>query len=130
MSKPLLLADILQDYFANSDEPLAVSFRERFGIRKGFPDAASPGDAQESGAAPACSDSLSVFNIPLEDWIDGQEVMQRLHISARTLQTLRSNGTLPHTRIRNKIYYRRQDIQRILAGHYGKKQEGGEDGRH
>ena len=93
-------------------------------------DAASPGDAQESGTAPAGSASLSVFNIPLEDWIDGQEVMQRLHISARTLQTLRSNGTLPHTRIRNKIYYRRQDIQRILAGHYGKKKEGGEDGRH
>ena len=27
----------------------------------------------------------------LEDWIDGHAVMQKLHISARTLQTLRSN---------------------------------------
>ena len=32
---------------------------------------------------------------PLEDWIDNQDVMQLLHISQRTLQTLRSNGTLP-----------------------------------
>ena len=54
----------------------------------------------------------------LEEWIDNQEVMQLLHISSRTLQTLRSNGTLPYSRINNKIYYRRQDIQRILADNY------------
>ncbi len=54
----------------------------------------------------------------LEDWIDNQDVMQLLHISVRTLQTLRSNGTLPYSRINNKIYYRRQDIQRILADNY------------
>jgi hypothetical protein len=54
----------------------------------------------------------------LEDWIDNQDVMRLLHISTRTLQTLRSNGTLPYTRINNKIYYRRQDIQRILADNY------------
>jgi hypothetical protein len=39
----------------------------------------------------------------LEDWIDSQDVMQALHISPRTLQTLRSNGTLPYSRIGNKI---------------------------
>ena len=54
----------------------------------------------------------------LEDWIDNQDVMQLLHISSRTLQTLRSNGTLPYSRINNKIYYRRQDIQQILADNY------------
>lgn len=54
----------------------------------------------------------------LEDWIDGQDVMQRLHISPRTLQTLRTNGTLPFTRIGNKIYYLRQDIERILKDNY------------
>lgn len=41
----------------------------------------------------------------LEDWIDGQEVMQKLKISPRTLQTLRSNGTIPYTRIGHKLYY-------------------------
>lgn len=54
----------------------------------------------------------------LEDWIDGQDVMTKLHISRRTLQTLRSNGTVPYSRIRNKIYYLRQDIERILSDNY------------
>lgn len=54
----------------------------------------------------------------LEDWIDNQDVMRILHISLRTLQTLRSNGTLSYSRINNKIYYRRQDIQNILADNY------------
>ncbi|MDR1756999.1 MAG: helix-turn-helix domain-containing protein [Culturomica sp.] len=54
----------------------------------------------------------------LEDWLDGQSVMLILHISPRTLQTLRSNGTLPFSRIGNKIYYRKQDILKILNDHY------------
>lgn len=54
----------------------------------------------------------------LEDWIDTCAVIHLLHISARTLQTLRSNGTIPFSRINNKIYYRRQDIQNILADNY------------
>lgn len=54
----------------------------------------------------------------LEDWIDGQEVMQKLRISPRTLQTLRSNGTIPFTRIGHKLYYLKQDIERILRNNY------------
>lgn len=54
----------------------------------------------------------------LRDWLDNQDVMQALHVSCRTLQTLRSNGTLPYSRINNKIYYRRQDIERILNDNY------------
>ncbi|MDR0941303.1 MAG: helix-turn-helix domain-containing protein [Bacteroidales bacterium] len=54
----------------------------------------------------------------LEDWIDGQDVMQILHISPRTLQNLRSNGTLPFSRIGNKIYYLRRDILKILSDNY------------
>ena len=54
----------------------------------------------------------------LEDWIDNQDVMNILHITTRTLQSLRSNGTLPYSRINGKIYYRRQDIQKILADNY------------
>ncbi len=50
--------------------------------------------------------------------LDGQDIMQILHISPRTLQTLRSNGTLPYTRIGNKIYYHRQDLERILQSNY------------
>ena len=36
--------------------------------------------------------------------------MQKLHISPRTLQTLRSNGTIPYIKIGHKIYYHRSDI--------------------
>ena len=54
----------------------------------------------------------------LESWIDGQVVMQTLHISPRTLQTLRTNGILPFSRIGNKIYYRKQDIIKALTNSY------------
>ena len=54
----------------------------------------------------------------LSDWLDNQDVMLTLHISSRTLQTLRSNGALPYSRIGNKIYYRRQDILKILSDNY------------
>jgi hypothetical protein len=59
-----------------------------------------------------------VGDASLSDWLDSQEVMQALHISPRTLQTLRSNGILPFSRIGNKIYYRRQDIIKILSDNY------------
>lgn len=54
----------------------------------------------------------------MDNLIDGQDVMQLLHISPRTLQTLRSNGTVPYTRIGHKIYYLRRDIERILRSNY------------
>ena len=56
-----------------------------------------------------------------EDWIDNQIVMQRLHISLRTLQTLRTNGTLPYTRVNGKIYYLRKDVEALLRKNYGRK---------
>lgn len=60
-------------------------------------------------------------NNGLKDWMDNQDVMLALHVSLRTLQTLRSNGTLPYSRINNKIYYRRRDIEKLLNDNYSKK---------
>lgn len=60
----------------------------------------------------------TVGETPLSDWLDNQDVMQALHVSPRTLQTLRSNGLLPFSRIGNKLYYRRQDIIKILSDNY------------
>ena len=34
-----------------------------------------------------------------EDWLDNQEVLLTLHISPRTLQSYRDNGTLPFSKI-------------------------------
>jgi hypothetical protein len=101
MSKPRLLADILKDYFQNSHEPLAVEFRKQF---------AGTGN-------PLLSEKPN-DETPLENWIDGQCVMQALHISPRTLQTLRTNGVLPFSRIGRKLFYRKQDILKILTDNY------------
>jgi hypothetical protein len=60
----------------------------------------------------------AVLSSSLDDWIDSQIVMHLLHISPRTLHTLRTNGTLPYSRIGYKFYYRKQDIQKILTDNY------------
>ena len=101
MKEPKILGDILKDYFQNSNEPLAVEFRNHFAGTDNPMLSKQPNDGTL-----------------LEDWIDSQIVMQMLHISPRTLQTLRSNGTLPYSRIGNKIYYLRKDILQILSNNY------------
>lgn len=50
----------------------------------------------------------------LDDWMDNQEVCMALNISQRTLQAMRSNGTLPFSQIDRKTYYRRQDVIRLI----------------
>ena len=51
----------------------------------------------------------------LGDWLDNQDVCQMLNISPRTLQTLRDNGTLAYSQINRKIYYKPEDVKRILT---------------
>lgn len=58
---------------------------------------------------------LEKFN---EAWIDGQDVMQVLHISKRTLQSLRDSGTLPYSRLNGKFYYKLSDIESLLEHNY------------
>ena len=53
-----------------------------------------------------------------ENWLDGQDVMQLLHISKRSLQSLRDTGTLPFSRINGKIYYKLSDIEGLLDSNY------------
>ena len=53
-----------------------------------------------------------------DNWIDNQDVMQTLHISKRTLQTLRTNGTIPYSKIQGKFYYKMYDIEKILQDNY------------
>lgn len=52
------------------------------------------------------------------DWVDGQDVMQKFHISVRTLQNLRTSGLLPYSQINGKMYYRKSDILTILQKNY------------
>lgn len=51
-------------------------------------------------------------------WLDGQDVMQLLHISKRCLQSLRNTNTLPFSRINGKIYYNIDDIEGLLQSNY------------
>ena len=51
----------------------------------------------------------------LQRWLDNQEVCEILNISKRTLQTYRDNGALAHTQIGHKMYYRPEDVQRIVS---------------
>ena len=55
------------------------------------------------------------------NWLDGQDVMQTLHISKRTLQYLRDSGTLPYSRINGKFYYKADDIRTLLDANYVNK---------
>ena len=105
MKESKILANFLKDYFQNSNEPFAVEFRKHF-METGNP------------FLDMCEET------PLEDWLDNQDVVHTLHISPRTLQTLRTNGTLPFSRIRNKLYYRKQDILKILFVNYTMNKNG------
>jgi hypothetical protein len=50
----------------------------------------------------------------MKKWLDNQEVCQLLNISKRTLQTLRDNGTLAYTQINHKVYYKPEDVEKIV----------------
>jgi hypothetical protein len=50
----------------------------------------------------------------MQQWLDNQDVCQILNIAPRTLQTYRDNGTIPHTRIAHKMYYRPEDVERLI----------------
>ena len=50
----------------------------------------------------------------LGEWLDNQDVCQILNISPRTLQTFRQNGTLAYSQIEHKVYYKPEDVERII----------------
>ena len=50
----------------------------------------------------------------LGDWLDNQDVCQMLNVSPRTLQTLRDNGTLAYSQTTRTVYYKPEDVERIL----------------
>ena len=50
----------------------------------------------------------------LNNWMDNQDVCQILNITKRTLQTYRDSGIIPYTQIGHKIYYKPEDVERII----------------
>ena len=48
-------------------------------------------------------------------WYDNQDVCLKLNIGLRTLQTMRSNGSLPYTQINRKMFYRPEDVEALIS---------------
>jgi len=114
MSKPKHISEIMADMAMNPNAPMGKILRKCPCIQAELlrQKRISLDDLNDEEL-----DRLVEYSF-LEDWIDSQDVMQALHISPRTLQTLRSNGTLPYSRIGNKIYYLKKDILKILSDNY------------
>lgn len=52
---------------------------------------------------------------PLGKWLDGTQVCNILNVCKRTLQSLRDSGRLPHARINRMMYYKPEDIERLIV---------------
>lgn len=59
---------------------------------------------------------LNGNKINQEEWLKSDEVQKLLKISAGTLQNYRINGTLPFKKIGGTLYYKHQDIEKLLNG--------------
>ena len=53
-----------------------------------------------------------------ERYLSGEEVMEYLHISPRTLQTLRDKRMICYTTIGGKILYPEKELQQVLHNNY------------
>jgi len=60
-------------------------------------------------------DNLYVHSgIAPQKWIDNGQACQRLSVSIRTLQTLRDSRILPYTKMGGKVFYKPEDIEKML----------------
>ena len=50
----------------------------------------------------------------LKTWLDNEEVCTILNISKKTLIHYRERGLLPYAQIKHKIYYKPEDVERLL----------------
>lgn len=57
-------------------------------------------------------------DLGLKNWLDNQEVCDVLRINKKTLQVYRNKGILPFSRIKNKLFYKPEDVQRLLDLNY------------
>jgi hypothetical protein len=56
----------------------------------------------------------SQTNQPQKKWLKSHEVRRLLKISPGTLQTLKSNGVIPYTKVGGVHFFDYEDIQRVL----------------
>lgn len=51
-------------------------------------------------------------------YLSGEELMERLHISKRTLQNLRDNNIITYTTLGGKFLYPETTLQKLLEDNY------------
>jgi hypothetical protein len=51
---------------------------------------------------------------PGKKWLKSADVRKMLNTSSGTLQNLRTNGQLPFSKVGSLMYYKMQDIERVL----------------
>jgi len=51
---------------------------------------------------------------PKSKWLDNEDLLKLLDVSSRTLQKWRDTGVLPFSRIARKVYYRAEDVDKLL----------------
>lgn len=73
------------------------------------------------GLAHTCERNFGTGTRPAE-WLHNGHVCEILGISKRTLQHYRDTGVLPFSQIGHKCYYKRADIERLLAARKGKEE--------
>ncbi|HEY1056453.1 MAG TPA: helix-turn-helix domain-containing protein, partial [Emticicia sp.] len=49
----------------------------------------------------------------VKDWLTGEEVIELLDISSRTLQNYRDRGILGFSAVGKKLYYKRIDVEQL-----------------
>lgn len=57
----------------------------------------------------------------MEKWLNGQDVCLILNISKRSLQTLRDSGRLAYTQINRSMFYKPQDVEKLIEDMTGKE---------
>ena len=117
MSEPKTIGQVMLDIAANPQDELSRFLRHCPCVQAAL---IKQGKISLSDLSDKELDNLADYAF-LEDWIDNQDVMQKLHIGQRTLQKLRTNGTLSYTKLNGKIYYLRQEIEALLKLNYRRR---------
>ena len=113
LNLPARIGEVFLNYL-QSNEPLAMAIRKCLSLPPAHPE----GSGSEQNPTLPTGDGNCLPLTRLDEWMDNQDVMRLLHVSARTLQTLRSNGSLPYAKMRGKIYYKQHDVQRLMENAY------------
>ncbi|OPC21537.1 DNA-binding protein [Elizabethkingia meningoseptica] len=58
-----------------------------------------------------------------EQWLDNQEVCLMMNITKRTLQTYKSKGLLPYSRLNRKNYFKLSDVRALLEAEQTNKRD-------